>query len=332
MSPFRRRFLALLVGLGVGAVGLEAALRVGGLGVRRQLGLFQVGEAGDIVLAPCASDRVRGPDAVVTQVYTGPDGLRSAVACEATSSDIVIVGDSQVFGLGVRHEDTFSARLGARNAGVPDYGVADALALGRGALSGASVIVIVVNQANDWADGTARSAERNVIRYGYLLRKDRLDAPGAWLWSTPLARSALLYQIWLRLAPLPPPPPPEWLRNPAGEGAMTRALATLILDFAQSLPVVRVVPVWLPADLATSEARSRLSPLAPAEAIALARPWADTTLRDDLAAALAPMPLVDLSPSLIAPDSFLPHDFHLSAAGHAAVAEQLRPWVEGARR
>ena len=332
MSRFRRRFLALVVGLGVGAAGLEVALRVGGLGVRGQLGIFQHAEGGDIVLAPCASDRVRGPDGVVTEVVTDRSGFRVAVTCEATQSDVVVLGDSQVFGLGVRHEDTFAARLGARNAGVPDYGVADALALGRQASSAAAVVVIVVNQANDWVDGTARSAERNVLRAGYLLRKDRLDAPGAWLWSTPFARSALLYQVWLRVAPLPSPSTPGWLANPAGEGAMTRRFASLILDFAAAVPTTRVLPVWLPADLATSEARSRLSPLAPAEAIALARPWADTTLRDDLAAALAPMPLVDLSPALIAPDSFLPHDFHLSAAGHAAVAEQLRPWVEGARR
>ena len=131
MSPFRRRFLALVVGLGVGAAGLEVALRVGGLGVRGQLGIFQHAEGGDIVLAPCASDRVRGPDGVVTEVVTDRSGFRVAVTCEATQSDVVVLGDSQVFGLGVRHEDTFAARLGARNAGVPDYGVADALALGR---------------------------------------------------------------------------------------------------------------------------------------------------------------------------------------------------------
>ena len=73
--------------------------------------------------------------------------------------------------------------------------------------------------------------------------------------------------------------------------------------------------------MTASEARAARTPFP----IGGAPVWADTTLRDTLAAALSEggLPLVDLTPALTDPGSFLEKDFHLSVGGHAAVAERL---------
>lgn len=323
----RLGFVALGLGLGAGA--LEVGLRASGSGLRGQVGVFVDLGGARVGLRPCATDRVRGPDARVTAVATDEAGHRAGAACVAEGDDVLVLGDSQVFGLGVEYAETFVAQLGAIDAGVPDYGVPDSLAAGTDTLaargSAVRTVVVVVNQANDWEDGTRLAGDRNAVRRGYLLRRDRLGLPGAWVWSTPLGDSALVYRLWTRVSPVPRDPPPAWLTEPAAQAPLSAAFGAAIREFAEGHPGVRVVPAWLPADVATGEARAAESVLPRGADLAPLRPWADTTLRDQLAAALAPLPLVDLTDALRDPAAFLPHDFHLSVAGHAAVAEALRP-------
>lgn len=280
---------------------------------------------GDVGLLPCAEGQVLVADDVVTAVHTDRRGRRSAAACVDSGKGAVILGDEQVFGLGVEFQDSFAGRLGARNAGVPGYGVLDALALGRLAFTveGVSTVVVVVDQANDWVDGSTRIGERNEVRSGFLLESGWRERPGAWAWSPPFSRSALAYTFAQRFSVEVPPDTPIWVRDPASLAPLASTFGTEIVAFARLRPELHVVPVWLPADLATSEARAVVSPLAPREAIAELRPWEDTTLRDELAAAVAPLPLVDLTDALRDPASFLPGAPQLSPVGHAAVARQL---------
>ncbi len=305
--------------------GLEGTLRLAGLNVREELPLFIDFGGGDIGLVPCASARVRTVGGGVTDVNTDPYGLRTQQICTPTGSGAAVLGDEQVFGQGVSFEESFAGRLELRNAGVPGYGVLDALALGRLSftLSGVATVLLVVNQANDWDDGATLVGERNVVNAGYLLPNRWQGRPGAWVWEGPFANSALAYTVGNdRSIPIPESTP-RWARDPASQAELSRTLGSEILEFAKMRPSLRVVPVWMPADLATSEARATVSPLGPAKELAELRPWEDTTLRDQLAEAVAPLPLVDLTESLRDPESFLPHDPRLSATGHAAVAARL---------
>jgi len=315
------------VGLAAGATVLEVALRATGGGVRAQVGLFQVSE-GRVGLRPCAEDRVRGPDGRVTVVLTDPEGLRTMHPCERGGAGVLVLGDSQVFGLGVEAKEAFPTRLGAVNGGVPDYGLADSLAAGDTWLThpthtDVSTVLVVLNQANDWDDGMVPAGERNEVHRGYLFRAGRLGVAGRMFWSSPFADSALAYRLWARLNPVPRDPPGEWLTAPPTQAATSVAFASAVRTFAAKHADLRVVPVWLPADLATSEARAVESVLARGADLASLRPWSDTTLRDQVAAALGDTPLVDLTDTLRDPADFLPHDFHLSEQGHAAVGARL---------
>lgn len=320
-----RALLFGAAGACLAAAAAEWALRTSKLGAREGLGVFVDFGGGDIGLLPCARGQVAGAGDKVTMVYTDRRGRRSGEACADSGAGAVILGDEQVFGLGVEFEDSFAGRLGARNAGVPGYGVLDALALGRlpFTLKGVSTVVVVVDQANDWVEGVARIGERNEVRSGFLLAAGWRERPGAWVWKPPFSGSALAYTVAGREVARAPAGSPAWLLEPASLAATSDAFGAEILAFAELRPEVQVVPVWLPADLATSEARAAVSPLAQVEVAVALRPWEDTTLRDQFAAAVAPLPLVDLTESLRDPASFLPGEAELSATGHAAVAQQL---------
>jgi hypothetical protein len=334
MRKVLRRLALVAVGLGVGAGLLEAALRLSGRSVRTQASLFEVSAQGTLGLQACGHDLLRGPDGRVTDLATDASALRSDRPCLPTpAADTLVLGDSQVFGLGVAASEAFPARIGALNGGVPDFAVGDALDWGDSrlalrALAPVRRVVVVVNQSNDFEDALRPSAERNVVRSGYLLRRDRLTTPGAFLWGTPLARSALFYMVWGRRAAPPADPPGAWMANPESIVGLAEALGQEVRRFADRHPSVDVELAWLPADLATSEANARASRLYSRGDAAALRLWENPTLRDALASGWG-APIVDLGPALTARGSFLAHDFHLGERGHARVAEALASSTSG---
>ncbi len=307
------------------ALGLaELAARLADEGALPQLAAFTYAPDGRVVLAADVDTRVRRPDGAVYRVRTGAHGLRDPAPdapdapVDLPSSGWLVVGDSQVFGSGVEDHETFAAHLGFRNAGVPGYGLPDALAQAAAlvpVLRPAGVLVLV-DQANDLDDGLAPAHERYVVRGGWLLT--RATAGSTWGWETPLARSHLFYLFQARRAP--PVPPPAFL-DP--DPALVATFAAALDGFARA-HAVRTVAAWLPVDAATSAERAARSPFP----IGAATPWTDTRLRDTLAAALAEVPLIDLLPALRDPACFLDRDFHLSPAGHAAVAARLNEALE----
>jgi hypothetical protein len=334
VSPVARRLALVAVGLGVAAGLLEAGLRLTGRAVRPQAAIFALDERGTLGLAACVRDRVRRPDGRVTEVATDAAGLRSDRGCtEPPATDTLVLGDSQVFGLGVSLDETFAARLGALDGGVPDFAIPDALAWGerllaRRSLVGVRRVIVVLNQSNDFDDGLRTSAARNDVRSGYLLRRDRLATRGAALWGTPLAHSALFYTLWGRLVAPPADPPGDWLVNPAAVVPLARDLGRAVRAFADAHPSIAVTLAWLPADLATSPENAAESVLYRAgDPVSLAL-WQDTRLRDAVGEGWA-APLVDLGPALATPASFLAHDFHLSESGHARVASLLLTHTDG---
>lgn len=303
-------------GLGLALALAEGAARLADGGALPQLPLYATAPDGRIVLAADAEARVRRPDGAVYTARTLAHGLRAPAARPGAW---LVVGDSQVFGSGVADDEAFPARLGAHNAGVPGYGLPDALARAEALLPTLrpAGVYVVVDQANDWDDGLAPLHTRHAVRGGWLLTAARAAAPGAWAWDTPLARLHLFYLLQVRALTPPAPAAPAFL---APDPATTRAFADALRAFARAHPDTRTVAVWLPVDAATSEARARRTPFD----IGARTPWTDTSLRDALRDALAgEVPLVDLLPALADPDSFLDRDFHLSEAGHAAVAARL---------
>jgi hypothetical protein len=311
-APVRAAFAAAL--LLVALTLAEGAVRVVDGNAFPQLRLFRL-EDGQVRLASHADARLRRADGVVYTLHTGVRGLRLP-----ETGGALLVGDSQALGLGVADDATFAALAGLRNAGVPGHGVPDAVAHARELVPalGVSRVYVMLNQANDWTDGLRPAAERYVVAGGWLGSPARRGTAAAAFWASPLSL-VHLFAIAAMVTEAPPAPPPAQ-PDAAEAHRLTLAFAAQLRALRADLPGVEVVPLFLPADAATSEARAARSPLD-----FPGRPWADRTLRDDVRAALPDFPLVDLADALGDPDDFLPGDFHLSEAGHRVVAAALHP-------
>lgn len=316
--------------LGSAVVGLAAAeliVRAGSGGALPHLRLF-VQHADEITLQPGACADVRHATGRTFTVCADAAGARTPTAAPGAW---LAVGDSQVLGMGVAGDQTFSARNGWTNGGVPGHGIADALGTAARRLEAAppAGVVVVINQANDWEEALVPAGQRYRVAGGLLLRAGSATGWGAAFWESPLSRLQLLgYVALLASAPrvAADADAPGWMADPAGQAGTSRALAGAIAAFSQRHPDLPVVAAFLPVDVAVSAARVPSSPFGRyADGVSPA-PWEDRTVRDQLQSALAGtgVRFVDLGAPLAAtPGAFLEADYHLSAAGHAAVASAL---------
>ena len=139
-------------------------------------------------LRPGATERISFGGNPVTHVRINSDGYRGADLPPPREGEILVVGDSQVFGLGVEEDQTFSARLAALtgravvNAGVPTYGPDeyDAVVEEMLARRKPSVVVYTVNMANDLFEVEHPNRDRHVIWDGWAVRKDGAAATPRW--------------------------------------------------------------------------------------------------------------------------------------------------------
>ena len=309
----------------------EGLLRLADGGAWPQLPIFVERPGPGIALAAEAAARVRRKTGGAYEVRTDRYGLR--VGSEPSPrGGWLVVGDSQVLGQGVEADESFTARLGAAglpaaNAGVPGYGVADELALAEDllpALSPAGVLV-VIDQANDWEDAAAPVSERYQVRGGWLVASDEAGGLRGPFLDSPLSRLHLgFYAGWYLLRPPASEPEiPRWLSDPRAELSVSQSLTRLIDRFAARHRALTVAAAFLPVDVAVTDRRRDSSPFAAFAAAVDPPPWEDRTLRDQILS-FATVPTFDLSPALLdCPDCFLERDYHLSALGHARVAEAL---------
>ncbi len=128
-----------------------------------------------------------------------------------TGKEVLIVGDSQVFGLGVESDESLPAALERSlgqpvlNGGVPTYGPQEYLAVAKKLRDerGLSRLVFVLNFSNDLFELSRANKERHVELDGWALRaetapKDPLNFPGRhWLFT----QSHLVYRLRQALAP-----------------------------------------------------------------------------------------------------------------------------------
>lgn len=338
--PTRIKLALMALSFVVGGALSEGLIRVIDGGALPHLALFDQADDGRIVLLPDRSMDVRAPGGQIFEVATDALGLRAlSVGAEVSSGDDwLVVGDSQVLGMGVGAEQAFAARPGFINAGVPGHGVADAVAQAR-ALAPVlhpEAVVVVVNQANDWEEGTAPAGDRYSVYGGWLLRAEVAHSPWRAFWSSPLSRVHLLTYIAM-LATVGQTADfgasagdaPPWLASPAQQGSVSAALAAQIDGLASQLAPLPVIAAFLPVDVAASRDRMELSPFGRLAAACGARPWQEDTLRDQLLSSLKQARAVDLGAALRdRPDAFLDRDYHLSPIGHDLVGDQLAKALE----
>ncbi len=134
---------------------------------------------------------------VNAQGYRGQDWPAASPDAAPGEGEILILGDSQVFGLGVEDDETFSAKLAAAtgrpvlNAGVPTYGPPEYLMLARELLAERKpeTLVITLNYLNDPFELERPNKDRHSVWDGWAVRTEHAPAqvrefPGRkWLYS-----------------------------------------------------------------------------------------------------------------------------------------------------
>lgn len=306
--PVRVGILALTLALGVGIC--EGVVRFKSGNAVPHVEIFEVRE-GLLRLQPNESLRLMRADGGRWTLSTDDEGFRSS------GQGWLVVGDSQVMGLGVEDDEAFPALLGALNGGVPGYSLDDALDMADAYADRIEGVVVVVNQANDWEEVGRDAMDRYQVCGGRLVMLDSAPWRCSWLGS-PATRLQLLH--FASLALLPKVSSGAWT---APSAEHTAELGAAVRVFGQEHPGLPLVSVFLPVDYATSEERSGDSPFADRFE---GRPWEEPSLNQGLQLD------VDLLPVLTDPANFQTGDYHLSPVGHQAVAEALRSALAGGSR
>ncbi|MFO0595174.1 MAG: hypothetical protein U0228_07715 [Myxococcaceae bacterium] len=177
----------VLLGILLGLVVAEGVFRLRDQSAFPHLNYYEPDDQLGVRLRPHASMQLRvATGNPITTAATNADGFRGAEwpAPRGPGADeVLVVGDSQVFGLGVEAEQTFSAKLGPAlggdvvvlNAGVPTYGPAEYTEVVRRQLEArqrVKTVVFVMNLANDLFELDRPNVERHRVWDGWAVRTE----------------------------------------------------------------------------------------------------------------------------------------------------------------
>lgn len=188
-----KRALQIFVGSVLGLVLAEVAFHVRDGGAFPHVNFYVADDALGAKLRPNATMKMSFSGNPVSTIHTNARGFRGG---EWTAPvDVLVVGDSQVFGLGVNDEETFSAVLAKElgqsvaNAGVPTYGPGEytALVASLAPELKPKTVVYVLNVANDLFELERPNRDRHVIWDGWAVRKE----------MAPTSVTAFPFRAWL---------------------------------------------------------------------------------------------------------------------------------------
>jgi hypothetical protein len=177
--------LRVLAGLAVGVALSEVAFHLRDDGAFPHLNLYAPDATLGVRLLPGESMRLSFGGNPVSEVRINSEGFRGADFPEPGADEVLVVGDSQVFGLGVEENETFSARLeglmpGVRvmNAGVPTYGPLEFERVIAHLIEKRKPkrVVYVVNFANDLFEAERPNTERHAVWDGWAVRRETAPA------------------------------------------------------------------------------------------------------------------------------------------------------------
>ena len=179
-----RRAAQVAAGLIVGAAIAEGAFWLRDRGAFPHVNFYVADARLGVRLRPGARERIAFGGNPVTHVRINRDGTRGGELPPPGGNEILVVGDSQTFGLGVEEDAAFAARLGQLtgrpvvNAGVPTYGPGeyDAVVEEMLARRRPATVVYVVNMANDLFEANRPNRDRHVVWDGWAVRKESADA------------------------------------------------------------------------------------------------------------------------------------------------------------
>ena len=174
----------VMLGLTLGLLLAELAFHVRDAGAFPHLNLYRVDPQLGVRLEQNASMKLRVADNPITTVETNSLGYRSPEWPAAAAGEVLVVGDSQVFGLGVEANETFTTKLGellkvnALNGGVPTYGPREYTAVVKDVLRSRTVatVVYVLNLSNDLFEVERPNVQRHTVWDGWAVRTETAPA------------------------------------------------------------------------------------------------------------------------------------------------------------
>ncbi|HEY0480650.1 MAG TPA: hypothetical protein VGD37_24205 [Kofleriaceae bacterium] len=190
VAPARRwtrwpaRAAMLLGGLAVGLGAAEAMFSYRDGGAFPHLNVYVADPELGVRLRPGATEDVGFAGNPITHVRINRAGFRGDELPAPGTDDVLVVGDSQVFGLGVEDNEAFAARLGEAigrpvvNGGVPTYGPAEYRAVIAEQLASRhpKTVVLTLNLVNDLFEAEHPNKDRHAVWDGWAVRKENAPA------------------------------------------------------------------------------------------------------------------------------------------------------------
>lgn len=191
-KKWRRRlaiFAQIGLGLGLGLILAEVAFATRDQHAFPHVNFYVPDAELGARLEPGATMAFKLGDNPLTHISVNSHGFRGAewpsAAASSDRDEILIVGDSQVFGLGVDDDQTFSAVLAEQldrtvlNAGVPTYGPPEYLATTQVLLAERRIgtVVYVLNFLNDPFELDRRNRDRHAIWDGWAVQIETAPPP-----------------------------------------------------------------------------------------------------------------------------------------------------------
>lgn len=172
----------VLAGLAVGCGIAEAAFRARDDGAFPHLNCYDADDELGVRLQPGCVTRNRVAGNPVTDIRINASGQRGGDLGAPAADEILVLGDSQAFGLGVNDDETFAAVLGELtgrpvvNAGVPTYGPLEYLVVARRIFETRHprTVVYTVNMANDFFEHSRSDRERHAVWDHWAVRRETL--------------------------------------------------------------------------------------------------------------------------------------------------------------
>lgn len=190
------RGVGVVLGVALGCALAEAVFWFRDDGAFPHVNFYRPDAELGVRLEPGATMRLGFQDNPVTDITVNASGFRGR-DWSAGTGEILVVGDSQVFGLGVNDGETMAAQLAeitgraVINGGVPTYGPREYTEVARELLASREIdtLVYVVNMANDFFESDRPNRERHAVWDGWAVRAELApetvrDFPGrAWLYG-----------------------------------------------------------------------------------------------------------------------------------------------------
>lgn len=178
-QPTRLQQLGLVALAAVlGLVAAEGIARLRSGGAFPHANFYVPDDALGVRLEPGATMRFQLGENPASDIRVNAQGYRGADWPAPADGEILVVGDSQVFGLGVEDDETFSAGLAEAtgrtvlNGGVPTYGPEEyaAVAVEVARSRPASQVVFTLNMSNDLFELERPNRDRHAVWDGWAVR------------------------------------------------------------------------------------------------------------------------------------------------------------------